>query len=81
MNFSPTRTSARWRGSCRSDHTSSPPTRCGSFANFGTIAIMIGGIGGLVPERRKDIARFGIRSMIGGALAANMTATVAGLLM
>ena len=52
-----------------------------SFANFGTIAIMIGGIGGLVPERRKDIARFGIRSMIGGALAANMTATVAGLLM
>ena len=52
-----------------------------SFANFGTIAIMIGGIGGLVPERRQDIARYGIRSMIGGALAANMTATVAGLLM
>lgn len=52
-----------------------------SFANFGTIAIMIGGIGGLVPDRRKDIARFGIRSMIGGALSANMTATVAGLLM
>ena len=52
-----------------------------SFANFGTIAIMIGGIGGLVPERRQDIARYGVRSMIGGALAANMTATVAGLLM
>ena len=52
-----------------------------SFANFGTIAIMIGGIGGLVPERRNDIARYGIRSMIGGALAANMTATVAGILM
>ncbi|MBT5871888.1 MAG: NupC/NupG family nucleoside CNT transporter [Candidatus Latescibacteria bacterium] len=51
-----------------------------SFANFGSIAVMIGGIGGLVPERRKDIARFGIRSMIGGALAANMTATIAGIL-
>ena len=51
-----------------------------SFANFGSIAIMIGGIGSLVPERRKDIARYGIRSLIGGALAANMTATIAGML-
>lgn len=51
-----------------------------SFANFGSIAVMIGGIGGLVPERRKDIARYGIRSLIGGALAANMTAAIAGML-
>ena len=40
-----------------------------SFANFGSIAVMIGGIGSLVPVRRKDIARYGIRSLIGGALA------------
>ena len=52
-----------------------------SFANFGTIAIMIGGIGGLVPERRNDIARYGSRSMSCGALAANMTSTVAGIMM
>ena len=51
-----------------------------SFANFGSIVVMIGGIGSLVPERRKDIARYGIRSLVGGALAANMTATIAGIL-
>ena len=51
-----------------------------SFANFGSIAIMIGGIGSLVPERRKDIARYGLRSLIAGTLAANMTATIAGIL-
>ena len=52
---------------------------CG-FANFGSIAVMIGGVGGLVPSRRKDFARFGFRSMIGGALAAFMTAAIAGML-
>ncbi len=52
---------------------------CG-FANFGSIAVTIGGIGGLAPERRKDFARYGFRSMIGGALAAFMTAAVAGML-
>ena len=52
---------------------------CG-FANFGSIAVMIGGIGGLVPTRREDFARLGLRSMIGGALAAFMTAAVAGML-
>ncbi len=52
---------------------------CG-FANFGSIAVMIGGIGGLVPQRRKDFARYGFRSMIGGALAAFMTAAIAGML-
>jgi len=51
-----------------------------SFANFGSIAIMIGGIGSLVPDRRKDIARYGLRSLIAGTLAANMTATIAGIL-
>ncbi len=52
---------------------------CG-FANFGSIAIMIGGVGGLVPSRRADLARFGIRSLIGGTLAALMTASIAGIL-
>jgi CNT family concentrative nucleoside transporter len=52
---------------------------CG-FANFGSIAVQIGGIGDLVPERRADIAKLGIKAMIGGTLAAFMTATVAGVL-
>ncbi len=51
---------------------------CG-FANFGSIAIMIGGIGALEPSRRRDFARYGLRSMIGGTLAAYMTATIAGI--
>lgn len=52
---------------------------CG-FANFGSIAVQIGGIGGLVPERRKDFAKYGLRAMIGGTLAAYMTACIAGML-
>lgn len=52
---------------------------CG-FANLGSIAIQIGGIGGIAPERRPDLARLGLRAMIAGTLAANMTACVAGLL-
>jgi len=52
---------------------------CG-FANFGSIAVMIGGVGGLAPTRRKDFAKYGFRSMIGGALAAFMTASIAGML-
>jgi CNT family concentrative nucleoside transporter len=52
---------------------------CG-FANFGSIAVQIGGIGGLVPSRRKDFAKYGLRAMIGGTLAAYMTATIAGIL-
>ena len=51
---------------------------CG-FANFGSIAIQIGGIGGIAPERRGDLAKLGMRAMIGGTLAACMTATVAGM--
>lgn len=52
---------------------------CG-FANFGSIGIQIGGISGLAPERRSDLATLGLRAMIGGSLAAFMTATIAGLL-
>lgn len=52
---------------------------CG-FANFGSIAIQIGGIGGMAPNRRSDIAKFGIKAMIAGTLAAFMTATLAGAL-
>jgi CNT family concentrative nucleoside transporter len=52
---------------------------CG-FANFSSIAIQIGGIGGLAPERRSDLARFGLRAVLGGTLATLMTATIAGVL-
>ncbi|MDF3019124.1 MAG: NupC/NupG family nucleoside transporter [Steroidobacteraceae bacterium] len=52
---------------------------CG-FANFSSIAIQIGGIGGLAPERRKDLARFGLRAVLGGSIATFMTATIAGVL-
>jgi CNT family concentrative nucleoside transporter len=52
---------------------------CG-FANFGSIGIQLGGIGGIAPERRHDLARLGIRAMFGGMLASLMTASVAGLL-
>lgn len=53
---------------------------CG-FANLGSIAIQIGGIGGIAPERRKDLARLGLRAMIGGNLAAFMTACVAAIIL
>jgi concentrative nucleoside transporter, CNT family len=51
------------------------------FANFSSIAIQIGGIGGLAPERRGEIARFGLRAMIAGNLAAFMSACWAGILL
>ena len=50
------------------------------FANFGAIGIQIGGIGGISPNRRADLAKFGLRAMIGGALACCMTACIAGVL-
>jgi CNT family concentrative nucleoside transporter len=53
---------------------------CG-FANFSSIAIQIGGIGSLAPERRSEMARVGFRAMCGGLLAAYMTASLAGLLL
>ncbi|MEZ5463984.1 MAG: NupC/NupG family nucleoside CNT transporter [Lysobacteraceae bacterium] len=52
---------------------------CG-FANFSSIAIQIGGIGGIAPERRTDLARFGLKAVLGGSLATFMTATIAGVL-
>ena len=52
---------------------------CG-FANFGSIGIQLGGIGGIAPERRKDLAKLALKAMIGGALASWMTATIAGIL-
>lgn len=52
---------------------------CG-FANFSSIAIQLGGIGGLAPNRRPDIARLGLKAVLGGTLATMMTATIAGVL-
>jgi len=52
---------------------------CG-FANFSSIAIQIGGIGGLAPDRRSDLARLGLLAVLGGTLATMMTATIAGVL-
>jgi len=52
---------------------------CG-FANFSSIAIQIGGIGALIPERRGDLARLGLRAMMAGTLANFMSACIAGIL-
>jgi len=52
---------------------------CG-FANFSSIAIQIGGIGGIAPDRRSDLAKFGLKAVLGGSLATFMTATIAGVL-
>ncbi|MEX2115003.1 MAG: nucleoside transporter C-terminal domain-containing protein [Pirellulales bacterium] len=52
---------------------------CG-FANFGSIGVQIGGIGGMAPTRRTDLARLGLRAMLGATLACFMTACVAGVL-
>jgi CNT family concentrative nucleoside transporter len=53
---------------------------CG-FANFASIGIQLGGIGGIAPSRMGDLAALGLRAMIGGSLAAFMTATIAGILL
>jgi concentrative nucleoside transporter, CNT family len=53
---------------------------CG-FANFGSIAIQVGGIGSLAPERRGELAQLGLRALVGGLLASYITATVAGILL
>jgi CNT family concentrative nucleoside transporter len=52
---------------------------CG-FANFSSIGIQIGGIGGLAPTRKADLAQLGFRALLGGTLATFLTATIAGLL-
>lgn len=53
---------------------------CG-FANFSSIAIQIGGLSPLAPERRSDLAKLGLRAVAGGTLANLMTATIAGILL
>ncbi|HGO5824296.1 TPA: NupC/NupG family nucleoside CNT transporter [Mannheimia haemolytica] len=50
---------------------------CG-FANISSIAVLIGGIGSMAPNRRSDIARLGLKAVIGGTLANLMSATIAG---
>ncbi len=52
---------------------------CG-FSNFSSIAIQIGGIGAMAPERKSDLARLGLRAMVAGSLACFQTATIAGFL-
>jgi CNT family concentrative nucleoside transporter len=52
---------------------------CG-FSNFSSIAIQIGGIGAIAPERKSDLARLGLRAMVAGSLACFQTATIAGFL-
>ena len=52
---------------------------CG-FANIGSVAIQVGGLGAMAPERRGDLAKLGLRAMFGGAIATCMTACVAGVL-
>ncbi len=53
---------------------------CG-FANFSSIGIQLGGIGGMAPERRGDLARLGLRAMIGGTLVALINACVANIML
>jgi len=51
---------------------------CG-FANFGSLAIQIGGLGGMAPERRGDVARDALRALVSGSLASFLTAAIAGI--
>ena len=52
---------------------------CG-FANFSSMGIQIGGVGGLAPTRKQDLARLGFRALLGGTMATFMTATIAGII-
>ncbi len=52
---------------------------CG-FANIGSVAIQVGGLGAMAPDRRSDLAKIGLRAMFAGAIATCMTACVAGVL-
>ena len=51
---------------------------CG-FANFSSIAIQLGGIGTIAPNRRSDLAKLGLRALLGGMMAGLMTASIAGM--
>ena len=52
---------------------------CG-FANFGSLGIMIGGLGAMVPERRHEVVALGLRAILSGTLATCMSGAVAGVL-
>jgi CNT family concentrative nucleoside transporter len=52
---------------------------CG-FANFGSLGIMIGGLGAMIPERRHEVVALGLRSILSGTLATCMSGAVAGML-
>jgi CNT family concentrative nucleoside transporter len=53
---------------------------CG-FANFGSVGIMVGGIAAMIPERRDEVAKLGLRSLLSGTIATCTSGAVAGLLM
>ncbi len=53
---------------------------CG-FANFSSVGMQIGGIGALVPERRADLAKLGLKALFCGTMASYLSATIAGMLM
>ena len=52
---------------------------CG-FANFGSLGILLGGMGAMVPERRREIVELGLRSILSGTLATCMSGAVVGML-
>ena len=52
---------------------------CG-FANFSSVGMQIGGIGALVPERRRELAELGMKALLCGTLASYLSATIAGIL-
>ena len=53
---------------------------CG-FANLSSIAILLGGLGVMAPNRRRDIARMGVKAVAAGTLSNLMSATIAGLML
>jgi CNT family concentrative nucleoside transporter len=52
---------------------------CG-FANFGSLGILVGGMGAMVPERRAEIVALGLRSILSGTIATCLSGAIAGLL-
>jgi CNT family concentrative nucleoside transporter len=53
---------------------------CG-FANFGSLGIMLGGMGAMVPERRGELIDLGLKSIVAGTLATCLTAAIVGLIL
>jgi CNT family concentrative nucleoside transporter len=76
---------AKWKAEGSTVHLSDRTVRimtyalCG-FANFSSIGIQIGGLGGMAPERQSDIARLGLRAMLGGTIVNCMMGCIAGVL-